>query len=217
MALQMLVTGALSTLEPALNRVLARDPVTLDRLGEMAGRIVAVEVTAPSLQLYLIPHAEGIDLLAHYAGDADVTLKGSAVDLARLPQAGNEVLFGQGVTISGDSALAHRLQKVLADTRIDWEAWISDWLGDTAGHEAAKLIRSLGTYGRDSSRSMLMNLQEYVQEEARLLPTPVEVEIFMDEVDTLRERTDRLLARIDRLETSERLNNHKDQNRHKDQ
>lgn len=199
MPLQMLSASLLSFAEQSLNRLLAQDPVTLDRLGELGGRVIAIQASAPTFELYLLPHSEGIDLLSHYGGEADVSLCGSAIQLARLPIAGNEVLFGKGVEIHGDSALAHRLQTVLADTRIDWEAWLGNLLGDAAGHEAARFLKALGGYSRDAAHSLLLNSKEYLQEEAQLLPTRVEIELFLDEADELREAVDRLEARINRL------------------
>lgn len=134
---QMVSAGLLGLAEQSLNRMLHQDPVTLDRLGQLAGKVIAIHATLPGFSLYLLPHSEGIDLLAHYNDAADVSLSGRAADLARLPLAGNEVLFGRGVELRGDSGVAHRLQGILADTRIDWEAWVSDLLGDAAGHEVA--------------------------------------------------------------------------------
>jgi len=199
MPLQMLSAGLLSLAEQSLNRVLNQDPVTLDRLGELGGKVVAIEASAPAFKLYLLPHSEGIDLLGHYGGEPDVRLSGTALSLARLPIAGNEVLFGKGVGLQGDATLAHRLQAILADTRIDWEAWLGDLLGDAAGHEVARVLRALGGYSRDTARSLLLDTREYLQEEAQLLPTRVEIDIFLDEVDELREAADRLEARINRL------------------
>ncbi|GGB98277.1 sterol-binding protein [Marinobacterium zhoushanense] len=199
MPLQMFSASLVAVAEQSLNRILAQDPVTLDRLGELGGKVVAIEASLPAFTLYLLPHSEGIDLLGQFAGEPDVTLSGDALSLGRLPIAGNEVLFGRGVELRGDAALAHRLQNILADTRIDWEAWLGNLLGDTAGHEAARLLRALGGYGRDSARSLVLNTQEYLQEEARLLPTRVEIDIYLDEVDELRDAVDRLEARINRL------------------
>ncbi|TCK04737.1 ubiquinone biosynthesis accessory factor UbiJ [Marinobacterium mangrovicola] len=196
MPFQLLNASVLSLAESSLNRLLANDPATLDRLGALTGKVIAIESTSPVFHLYVLPHGAGLDLLHHYEGNADVTICGSALLLARLPIAGNEVLFGKGVSLRGDSTLAHKLQSTLADTRIDWEAWLGNLMGDAAGHEAAKALRSLFGYSRDSASSLLLSTREYLQEEAKLLPTRVEIEIFMDEVDELRERAERLEARI---------------------
>ena len=78
----------LTLAEESLNRILAQDPVTLQRLATLSGREIAVHCTAPEFQVYLLPHAQGIDLLGQNATAADVTLHGSALNLMRLPSAG---------------------------------------------------------------------------------------------------------------------------------
>lgn len=190
----------LTLAEESLNRILAQDPVTLQRLATLSGREIAVHCTAPEFQVYLLPHAQGIDLLGQSATAADVTLHGSALNLMRLPSAGNAVLFGQGVRIEGDSGLAHTLQQILADSQIDWEAWLGNLIGDTAAHPLAQLMRNTGQQLQRTGSSLMHSLEEYLHEEARLLPTRVEIEIAQDEGDALRAATDRLDARISRLE-----------------
>ena len=196
-----MASAALLTLvEEGLNRVLSQDPVTLKRLDSLSGRTIGIHCTAPEFRLCLLPHGQGIDLLQHSATLPDVTLHGSAVDLIRLPTAGNAVLFGQGIQIEGNSALAHSLQTILADSRIDWEAWLGDLIGDTAAHPLAQLLRGTGRQLEYTGSSLLHSLEEYLHEEARLLPTRIEIEQAGEEIDTLRTATDRLEARLGLLE-----------------
>ncbi|HEX5514246.1 MAG TPA: sterol-binding protein, partial [Gammaproteobacteria bacterium] len=49
-------------------------------------------------------------------------------------------------------------------------------------------------------RTVEANLGEYLTEEARQLPPAAEVAGFLDDIDRLRQDTDRLTARIERLE-----------------
>lgn len=200
MASGMINATLLTLAEESLNRLLARDPVTLARLGELASCEIRIECTAPHWHLYLLPHCGGIDLLTDSAAEPDACLRGSALNLIRLPYAGNEVLFGRGISIEGNSGLVHRLQQILADSRIDWEAWLADLVGDTAAHPLANLMRSASRQLRYGSSSLIHNLEEYLHEEARLLPTQVEIDIWQEQVEELRDATDRLEARIARLE-----------------
>lgn len=204
MATGMINATLLTLAEASLNRVLARDPVTLARLGELAGREIRIDCTQPECHLFLLPHARGIDLLAQSAGTPDACLRGSALNLMRLPSAGNAVLFGQGVELEGDSGLAHRLQQILADSQIDWEGWLGDLIGDTAAHPLANLLRSARHQLRHGSSSFIHSLEEYLHEEARLLPTQVEIDIWQEEVEELRDATDRLAARVDRLSNTKK-------------
>ncbi len=200
MATGMINATLLTLAEESLNRLLARDPVTLKQLGTLDGREIRIECIRPECHLYLLPHAQGIDLLAESATEPDACIRGSAFNLLRLPQAGNQVMFGRGVTLEGDSGLVHRLQQILADSQIDWEAWLADLIGDTAAHPLANLLRSATRQLRYSGSSLMLSVEEYLHEEARMLPTRIEIEIWQDEVDELRDACDRLDARIAQLE-----------------
>jgi len=196
-----MIGAALLTLaQESLNRILTQDPLTRQRLETLSDRVIAIHCTAPEFRLYLLPHARGIDLLGQSATPPDVTLHGAALELIRLPAAGNAVLFGRGVSIEGESALAHKLRQILADSRIDWEAWLAELIGDTPAHPLAQLLRYGGQRLQQSGSSLLHSLDEYLREEARLLPTRVEFEIRQEAIDALRAATDRLEARIGRLE-----------------
>jgi ubiquinone biosynthesis protein UbiJ len=195
--------AALITLaEQGLNSLLSRDPVTLRALSQLSARVVALEISSPvAMTLFLIPNSEGLQLQQHYGAQADAVIAGSASALLRLVSSNDKAaaLFGKGVTISGDSALANRLQSILADTDIDWEGLLADQVGDIPAHQAARLVRQQGSYWRQTGSSLSHNLGEYLQEEARLLPPRAELEGFMADVDQLRQRSDRLEARLQRL------------------
>ncbi|UTW10491.1 ubiquinone biosynthesis accessory factor UbiJ [Marinobacterium rhizophilum] len=202
MALDMLNATLVTLVEQGLNSLLSRDPVTLRALGRLGGRVIALQISSPvAMTLYLIPNNEGLQLQQHYGAQADAVIAGSASALLRLVSSDDKAaaLFGKGVTISGDSALANRLQAILADTDIDWEGLLADQIGDLPAYQAARFLRQQGSYWRQSGRSLSHNLGEYLQEEARLLPPRAELEGFMADVDRLRQRSDRLEARLQRI------------------
>jgi ubiquinone biosynthesis protein UbiJ len=202
MPLNMFNATLLSVAEQSLNTLLQRDPVTLRALGRLGGRVVALDITAPlTMTLFLIPNNEGLQLQQHYGAQADARIQGSAGALLRLVSSDDKgaALFGKGVTISGDSALANRLQAILTDADIDWEGLLADQIGDLPAHQAAGFLRSQADYWRQTGSSLSHNLGEYLQEEAQLLPPRAEIEGFMADVDNLRQRSDRLEARLQRL------------------
>ena len=60
-------------------------------------------------------------------------------------------------------------------------------------------MRAAGRWGRQSADNLSLDLKEYLQEEARLLPSRYEIEEFLDQADTLRDDVERLAARVERL------------------
>jgi ubiquinone biosynthesis protein UbiJ len=62
-----------------------------------------------------------------------------------------------------------------------------------------QLARGIGSWGKKQSKTLEQNLQEYLQEELRILPGRLEMTPFLDEIDRLRDDTERLSARIAKL------------------
>lgn len=60
-------------------------------------------------------------------------------------------------------------------------------------------MRKTGGWMSRNHRSLELNLAEYLQEESRVLPGPLELENFFADVDTLRDDVERLAARVQRL------------------
>ena len=54
----------------------------------------------------------------------------------------------------------------------------------------------------DTAHAMRLNTQEYLQEEARLVPAEAELKAYLDAVDDLRMDVDRLEARLKQLEAN---------------
>ena len=86
-----------------------------------------------------------------------------------------------------------------ADVDIDWEEHLSRLVGDVVAHEVGGAARAARAFGRRAGRTAEQNLREYLQEEARLLPTRYELKELLDAVDVLRDDVERLAARVERL------------------
>jgi ubiquinone biosynthesis protein UbiJ len=198
----MSVSAALSaTFEALLNQAILLDPETPARLAPMHGKVIRLDLLGLGASLYLIPNPNGIQVLNNFEGEADCTLYGSPFDLMRMrgSKQSADQLFKGSVEIKGDSALAQAFGTLLADLDIDWEEQLSRITGDVAAHEIGKLVKSALNWGRSVNRTTEQNLQEYLQEELRLLPAPFEISAFLDEVDRLRDDAERLEARLQRL------------------
>jgi len=61
-------------------------------------------------------------------------------------------------------------------------------------------LRKGTDYTQNRFTTLQNNTSEYLQEEARYLPTKYEINHFLNNVDTLRNDTERLTQRIARLE-----------------
>jgi ubiquinone biosynthesis protein UbiJ len=186
-----------------INRQIEAKTPARELCEELADRALAVRVDNTALSVYLVVTDGTLQIAATPIDDPDVIITGSLISLARLAGPAGEDLIRDGVVeITGDAIVAHRFQKLLSYGRPDLEEEISAVVGDVAAHGIGEFARSLGAWGREASDTMRQNLGEYLQEESRVAPSRYEVNVFRDEVETLRDDVARFDARLKKLEQS---------------
>jgi len=195
-------TALLGLMESGVNHALQMDPASLQRLNRLCGRVIEVSCTAPALTVFIRPHSQGMILQGQYDHPADCCISGNALALLKLMTADNktEALFDNQISLSGDLEVSQNLQNLLADLDIDWEGRLAEYIGDITAHQIGNQARSLHSWGKGASQSMLLNIEEYLHEETRDLPPRAELEPFYRGIDELALTTDRLAARIERLQ-----------------
>ncbi len=197
----MLGVAALAGLEQAVNAALALDPKTLERLGRLQGRVIAIELKGTGIRLLLQPEQQGLRLMGHYDGAVDTTLRGAPFALLRMSSGRTgEGMFRGGVEIDGDVELGQQIQRVFEKLEIDWEEHLSRLTGDIIAHQIGNTVRGLLNWGERSAEHLGQDTADYLQEETEILPVPWEIQEFIEAVDTLRSDVDRLEARVKRLQ-----------------
>ena len=189
-----------AAMETALDLYLKQDPQARQRCATMEGKVIGLDITGLGLSLYFLPGNEGIQVLGYYEGEVDTQLSGSLVGFARLAlESREDALFKGAVDIKGDTETGQQFQDILANADWDWEEQLSHITGDVFAHQTGNLVRKSGQFINNSLATLEQDTSEYLQEEARLVPTQAEVAYFLEDVDLLRSDTDRLSARVERL------------------
>lgn len=191
-----------AALETALNRYLALDPQSQSRLAAVEGTVIALDLRGLDLALFFLPGLSEIQVLEHYEGEPDTVIAGTPLALARLSMARRpgEGLFSDAIELRGDTDLARRFQDLLQQVEFDWEEALSRLVGDRLAHQSGRLAREGREYATRAGRTLREDVSEYLTEEARLLPTAAELDLFHADVDILRDDAERLEARLQRLE-----------------
>ena len=190
-----------AALEVAMNRYFALDEVAFASLADLEGRIIEIHFSGLNESLYLFPGMDGLMVLSDFDGEADTRLVGTPIALAQLSLAKNpaDVLFSGDVKIEGDTRLGQQFKKILSQINIDWEEQLSQYVGDIVAHQLGNGVRKLSAWMQRNQQSANLDMGEYLQEESRLSPAAAEINHFIHQVDTLRQDTDRLQARINHL------------------
>lgn len=191
----------LAAAEAALNRFIALDPEGALGFEPLYGRIIAIEIEGIGARITLIPGPDRVQIFGAYDATPDCLIRGTPLGLARMAAAKRkESELGSGsVQIEGDTAIAQDLGKALAGLDVDWEEQLARLLGDPVAHQLGEGVRAAVKWGRQTSETLGADLKEYLEEEARVLPSRYELEAFLADVDTLRDDVERLEARVERL------------------
>ncbi|WP_421548910.1 ubiquinone biosynthesis accessory factor UbiJ [Pseudomonas sp. QD4] len=200
----MLLSGLLASVELGVHRVLRLDSTALPRLQQLSGKVIAVDCRNPALQLFILPSDEGLMLAAHWATDADCTLRAPASSLLKLALSKDKttILHGPEVELEGDSGVLMELAAILQDLDLDWEYELSRWLGPVATSLFSGHVRSRACWYQQGFASLNQNLGEYLAEESRTLVGQREAEARFSELDQIKLDLERLEARFERLSRS---------------
>ncbi len=193
-------------LEIALNGCLRQDPDSDATVAAMAGKLIAIELRGLDITCYLLATHSGFHLCTRIDGEPDTILRGTPLALLRSAGSGSgpDMLFSGDLEISGDVETGQQLQTLLQNLNIDWEEQLAQLCGDVPAHQAGVLWRGLTDWGRQARHHLAADVAEYLQEESRHLPHPLEINQFLTAVDTLRGDSERLMLRLQRLEENRR-------------
>jgi len=194
--------AAFAALERAINAALAMDPATRRRLQALDGSCFLLECTEPAIKVYVLVAEDRIRLPVFYEAKPTTHLIGPLSEFITLATAKDKpsALVNSGVRLQGDSAPLIRLADVLADIELDWEGELAKLVGDVPAHMFGAASRQFFRFGKRTHETFLRHLEEYLHEEARLLPTQLEVEDFISGVQKVAQDVERCEARIKRLQ-----------------
>ena len=178
-----------------LNHLLRGQPWLRERLAPFSGRSVRLEV-AP-LAVTLTIGVEG-QLTESGEGAADAVARLSPLTVLRL--ASGDEGARSGVEVSGDAALAVALAGVLRELRWDAAEDLSRLIGDIPAQRLVRLGASMLAWQRQALSSLLAAASAYLIEERHVLPSRSAVVAWAQEVDALRDDTERLGQRLDQLQ-----------------
>jgi ubiquinone biosynthesis protein UbiJ len=186
-------------IEQGIQALLRLDPDTRDRLDQLDGKLIAVNVVRPNLEFVISVVDKRVNIIGQVDTPADTTLTGSLSAFKSL-SSGNDALYKGEVSIEGDLHIGQQLKDIVAKLDPDWEELLSPMLGDTVVHQLAIASQSLSSWLSRTRSSLEQNTSEYLQEEAELLAPNSEIHDYCLDVDAIRASVDRLDARIERLE-----------------
>ena len=195
-----LQSGAFEAAESLINGALKYDPATLRKMGELEGKVLLIESTMPPLKLAMETNGQGIMLHSNWQDKADTTVSGSLISIAGLAvnSASQASFSGSGVNVSGDLDLLLKINNLMTELNVDWEAILASVIGDIPAHLMADKLRKSAAMAKDVGQRAKSAAAEVAKEELRVTPTSPEFKGFSQQVRELSSGVERAAARINK-------------------
>lgn len=198
----------LNALSQLINRALALDPQAKNHLSVLSGQAIRLECSEPALNILIrINQNAQLQLSQNPIGQADTHLRGPLSAFIQLfsQQDKASAMMNSGLQLKGNSQPLVDLADSLEKIDIDWEYHLSQIIGELPAHLLGTISRRGRTWLDNNQPVFLRHLQEFIIEEANLCPHTDEVEQFINDVQAIKLRTERLEAKIKRLQQEKPL------------
>ncbi|OUR64127.1 hypothetical protein A9Q77_12185 [Marinomonas sp. 42_23_T18] len=199
--MSLITLAGLKAVEHSINLALVQDAPSQQKLNKLAGQQILLEVDDFNLLIVIQILEQGLALsLPSDVEDAkldnrlDTHVRGPSSAYRKLLE--GDGFFDGDLRIQGNAQTLMTLHKVSANFELDWEGILADKIGDMATSFIAPLLRSKWQWGKHAAQSFKLNLVEYLQEEADLLPSKLEFNNFVEDLEMMETALDRLDARM---------------------
>ena len=197
---QTLVQAGLVSAQAMINKALAFDPASQQKISAMAPKVLAIHMSKPSVSIYIV-FGQPLSLHSHFEGQPDAELSGDLSAFINLAsqQDKHAALMQSDIQIRGSSQLAMSLADVSSQLKIDWEAMIAKLTGPLVAHVVGKNLRALGGWLKNTSDKFKQDSVEFVRDELQMSPHRLEGESQFMAIQKLKMDAERLEARIQRF------------------
>jgi ubiquinone biosynthesis accessory factor UbiJ len=193
-------------LDRAVARAMADSPRAAALIGELAGRRLAIQVNGTPWSCVIESTGRTLKALRAAGADADATIMGAPLSMLALSGEDAQAVIQRGdVTIEGDAEIAQQFRELSRLLQPDLEAAMARVMGRSGAHLAMRAMRALAGWTRAAAWTSVRNMAEYLAHETGDLVSRPEAEHFLAGVDQVRERSDRIEARLQLMEQRARI------------
>ena len=193
----------ISRIEKLINKILKMDEEIMFELGKFKQKVIGFQFIHTRLTVFLFLYEDKIKMRTRYDEKPNVIIKGTPINF--LMMLFNTPVGATGIPpdlqIIGDVGLAQNFQKLMQSLEIDLEEPLSKWVGDPVAYQLGKLVRAGRRFLFNTGKILATDISEYLRFEVEMLPDDLLVEEFCQEVDKLRDDTDRVEQRACKLKS----------------
>jgi ubiquinone biosynthesis protein UbiJ len=189
-------------IEKALNHYLALDPESRSRLNHIENRVILIQLQGIDVRFQWIFSDGKIHIKPADFAVPDTIITGTPLSLLHLSlfKSERKRFFAEEASIEGDLELGREVMEIFDSLEIDWEEYLSHWIGDVPAHQVGHFARKIKKFSQHFRETIAQNINEFVHEECEIFPPKEALQDFFNDVDLIRMDTDRLEMQVLQLE-----------------
>ncbi len=189
-----------SFIEPSLNKLLSFDHLASNKLLKLNNKSLSVCLTDLAIKVKVQVIGNEIKLSSNIDG-YDCLITTSSQHLRSLSDASQltKLIKQDNLDLDGDLAIAQGFSDLLLNNSINWQALLSDYFGDAIAHKITTGMQVLSEQIKLKVKDLDYTVSTAITDEVRLSPHVNEVAAFVEQVDTLSARADKLATAISQL------------------
>ncbi len=191
----------ISKFENYVNKILSLDEEACSALKKINKKIIALEFENTQLKLYIKPIENSLSIKTECDVNPDVSIVTTPVSFIKtiLSSKNQHPILPINMKIVGDTNLARDFQNIISNLKVDFEEPLSGYLGDTLAFQIGRFLRKASNATFSIVETIMSDTSEYLRFEIELLPDELLINEFNKEVDCLRDETELISKRIDKL------------------
>lgn len=191
----------LNSISKAINAYLQLDSESARRLKKLQDKVITIELLPMKFCFQCEFTHQKMHIHAGETKPAETKITGTPLQMLGVALAKNNrhQFFADDMVIEGNAELAQQVTDLFDQIDIDWEEYLSQFVGDVPAHQFSRLLRSVKSWLSGTEKSMSANINEYLHEETQCFPPVEALQDFYNDIDALRMDTDRIEARINLL------------------
>lgn len=181
-----------------INSTLQLDPASKERLAKLNNKIISIELLPFHFIFYCVFTENGVTIETDSIDAVATSIRGTPLQLFGMlfNKDQRQRFFAEDVVITGDAELGQQVINLLDELHIDWEDYLSIFIGDIPAHHASRFARGIAAWVKQTKNTFTQDINDYIHEEIKWFPAREALQDFFTEVDNLRMDVDRLAARV---------------------
>tara|TARA_B100000945_G_C20365572_1_gene589411 strand:- start:236 stop:811 length:576 start_codon:yes stop_codon:yes gene_type:complete len=163
-------------------------------LRDIDGKKIKINITDIEQCAFIRIEGQKIILIGNLS-DFDVEISSSFVNFAFFLVSRGSDTYSSKINISGDIETANKFNEILSKSS-ELRELVSNYIGGENFAKIESIFSSISSKLSELMGNKQEDIRDYLMYDLRILPSKSEVEKFLDEVDEVKSRTEKLLKKI---------------------